>query len=104
MARASLRATLMAVYVSPEALYRMEWGVGPVDEHGRRMLGPEELAHALSFALFDTGPFDGGRGKGRWIGEALEQGELATKADVSEVQRCLDACSEFSNPRTESIQ
>ena len=79
--RASLRATLMALYVSPEALYRIEWGNGPIDEHGRRLLGPEELAHALSYALFDTGPFDG-RGKARWIAEALEHGELQTQAHV----------------------
>ena len=78
----SLRATLTAIYVCPEALYRMEWGLGPKDEHGRRMLNPEELANALSHALFDSGPHGGGRGPKKLIGEALNRGKLKSKADV----------------------
>lgn len=90
-ARTSLRAALTAIYVSPEALYRMEWGRGPADPHGRRMLSPEELAFALSYALFDTGPFDGGRTRARWIAEALDQGKLSTAGDVAAlVDRILD--------------
>lgn len=80
-AKASLRATLTAIYVCPEALYRMEWGQGAVDEHGRRMLSPDELAFALSYALFDTGPFQA-RGKAKAIAVALENDKLRTREDV----------------------
>ena len=59
--RGSLETVLTAIYLSPEAMYRTEWGLGPQDAHGRRSLAPEEIAYALSYALFDSGPYDGGR-------------------------------------------
>jgi len=34
----------------------MELGLGEVDEHGRRMLSPEEIAYAVGYALRDKGP------------------------------------------------
>ena len=54
----SLRATLTSIYLSPEAIYRMEWGLGKTDEHGRRMLSPKETAAALNHALFDLAPMN----------------------------------------------
>ncbi len=84
--RRSLKATLAAIYLSPETIYRMEWGLGPADEHGRRMLSPPEIAYALSYALFDTGPTEGGRrASEKAIAEAWRQGRLSTKADVARV-------------------
>lgn len=51
-----LRTMAMAVLLRPEAIYRMEVGLGETDEHGRRMLSPYELAYAIAYALTDTSP------------------------------------------------
>lgn len=92
--RESLKGALIAVYLSPEAIYRQEWGLGPEDEHGRRILSPEELAYALSFALFDEGPFGGvrkGEASPGMIGQALAEGKLKTPEDVERlVKQILD--------------
>ncbi|MFT5857424.1 MAG: hypothetical protein ACI8XO_004685 [Verrucomicrobiales bacterium] len=79
---ASLRSTLKAIYLSPEAIYRMEWGLGAEDEHGRRMLSPNEIAYALSYALYDEAPNGGSNGSGL-IGKALAEGKLSSKQDVA---------------------
>jgi hypothetical protein len=82
----SLKATLTAIYLSPEAIYRMEWGLGTTDAHGRRMLSQEETAYALSYALFDTGPKNGGRAEiEKLIAKALAAGRLQTQTDVASV-------------------
>ena len=86
--RESLKGALVAIYLSPEAIYRQEWGLGPEDEYGRRMLSPEELAFALSYALFDTGPLGGvkkGTASPGLIGQALAKGELNSREDVRRV-------------------
>ena len=42
-----LKTTLTAMFLS-EAIYRMEFGLGEVDQHGRRHLSPDEIArHCL---------------------------------------------------------
>jgi len=51
-----LQTTLQAVLLKPEAVYRMEIGLGPADEHGRHKLSRYELAFALARALNDKGP------------------------------------------------
>ena len=51
-----LKTMATAVLLRPEAIYRMEVGLGDNDEHGRRMLSPYELAYAISFALTDMPP------------------------------------------------
>ena len=51
-----LKTTIKAMFLSPQSIYRMEFGLGEVDEHGRRHLSPDELAHAIAFALTDRGP------------------------------------------------
>ncbi len=51
-----VRATLMAVLMMPEAVFRMELGQGEPDEHGRILLSPRELAYAISYALTDERP------------------------------------------------
>lgn len=81
----SLKTTLKAIYLSPETIYRMEWGLGPEDVHGRRLLSPSELAYALSYALYDTGPYTGGRNGAGLIGEAEKAGQLNTKEDVARI-------------------
>lgn len=51
-----LRAAMTAILLSPEAIYRMELGMGKKTSDGRRMLSAMELAFALSYALRDSGP------------------------------------------------
>ena len=51
-----LLATIKTMFLSPEAIYRTEFGLGQTDEHGRRHLSPVELAYAIAYALTDLGP------------------------------------------------
>ena len=53
----ALQAVLIYVAISPEFVYRMEMGLGEQDEHGRRMLSPHELVHAIHYALQNTPAF-----------------------------------------------
>jgi len=54
--RASLEVCLKAIALNPEAVYRMELGLGNKDDHGRTILSDNELAFAISFALTDDPP------------------------------------------------
>ncbi|MBC8291200.1 MAG: hypothetical protein H8E37_12880, partial [Planctomycetes bacterium] len=53
----ALQAVLIYVTISPEFVYRMEMGLGEVDEHGRRMLSPHELVYAVHYAFQNTPAF-----------------------------------------------
>jgi len=81
-----LKVAIMAIYLSPEAIYRMELGLGKEDEFGRRRLSSHELAYALSYALTDAPP-----GNNAVIKEALASNQLSTKADVERVVRRMVA-------------
>lgn len=81
-----LKVAIMAIYLSPEAIYRMELGLGKEDEFGRRMLSPQELAYAISYALTDAPPAGNSAVK-----DALASNKLATKADVEKVVRKMIA-------------
>jgi len=79
-----VRNLVMAVLLSPDALYRSERGAGEPDEFGRVMLAPRELAYAIAYALTDSRP-------DRELLKAAEEGNLATREDVStQVQRILN--------------
>ena len=78
------KTTIKAMFLSPESIYRMEFGLGEVDEHGRRHLSPDELAHAIAYALTDHRPDNH-----RFIRDALQKGELKTKEDVASLVRQL---------------
>ncbi|MGY8770431.1 MAG: DUF1588 domain-containing protein [Pirellulales bacterium] len=95
--RRSLKAVLTAIYLSPEAIYRMEWGLGETDIHGRRLLSPEETATALAYALFDAGPNQGGRAENeKVIAKALLAGQLNTQPDVAKVVREILATEQYN--------
>lgn len=79
-----LKTTITAMFLSPEAIYRMELGLGEMDEHGRRHLSPEELAYSLTYALTDEAPE-----RTKPIRIAYERGELKNKEDVARVVRQL---------------
>jgi hypothetical protein len=78
------KTTIKAMFLSPESIYRMEFGLGEVDEHGRRHLSPDELAHAIAYALTDHKPDNN-----RFIRDALQKGELKTKEEVVRLVRQL---------------
>ncbi|MDB4730272.1 DUF1588 domain-containing protein [bacterium] len=81
-----LRTTIKAMFLSAPSIYRMEFGLGEVDEHGRRHLSSDELANALAFALTDKAP-----DQNSFIREALQNNELKTKQDVVRlVQQLMD--------------
>ncbi|MBT6167194.1 MAG: DUF1588 domain-containing protein [Verrucomicrobia bacterium] len=77
-----VKTTIKAMFLSPESIYRMEFGMGEVDEYGRRHLSPEELAHAIAYALTDHRPDNH-----RLIREALQKDQLKTKGDVAQLTR-----------------
>ena len=78
-----LRQMLLSVLLESEFLYRLEFGSGPADRFGRKMLAPREGAYALSYALGDRGP-------DAKLLQVAEQGRLATREDYQrEVLRLL---------------
>ena len=77
-----LITTIKTMFLSPEAIYRMEFGLGKKDRHGRRHLSPREIAHTLSYALTDRGPEHTPALK-----KALAEGKLAEKEEVAKVIR-----------------
>ncbi len=85
------QATLVAIMLKPEAVYRMEIGLGEVDEHGRRRLAPEELAVSLSLALTDLGP-SSVMVHDQSLLDLARSGKLATLEQIREVvHHILDA-------------
>ncbi len=54
--RIGVKSTLATILMLPEAMYRFELARGDVDEHGRVMLAPREIAYAIAFALTDKAP------------------------------------------------
>ena len=78
-----LRQMLVAVLLESEFLYRLEFGAGEPDEHGRTVLAPREAAYAISYALGDRGPDPE-------LLAAAAGGRLADRADYRrEVARLL---------------
>ncbi len=88
-----LRVGLIAIAISPHAIYRSELGAGEKDEHGRQMLGAADLAFAISYALTDQKPDVA-------LLDAAQKGRLKTRADVArEVARIWDD-PKIDKPRT----
>jgi mono/diheme cytochrome c family protein len=78
-----LRQMLVAVLLESEFLYRLEFGDGPADIHGRKMLSPHEAAYAISYAIGDRGPDEE-------LLEAASSGKLNSREDYKrEVIRLL---------------
>ena len=51
-----MELTMTSILLMPEAIYRMELGLGKKMPDGRRMLNQAEVAYALGYALTDGGP------------------------------------------------
>jgi hypothetical protein len=81
-----LKISMLAIYLSTEAVFRMELGRGEPDEYGRRMLSPQEVALALAYAFGDAPPADV-----PILRDALENDLLANKNDIESVVRRIIA-------------
>lgn len=82
--REGMAVCLKAIALLPEAVYRMELGLGEEDEHGRRRMSGSELAFAISFALTDDPPT-------AELWSAAREGKLRTREGVrSQIERLLD--------------
>jgi hypothetical protein len=90
--RKGLVLGMAAVLMHPAAVFRLELGRGEPDQHGRVMLAPLELAHAISFGLTDRRPDD-------QLMQAVRDGRLASRKDARrEVLRVLDD-EQIAKPR-----
>jgi len=88
----ALRIALMAIMLQHESIYRIEIGLGPKDEFGRRRLSAVETAFSIAFALTDKRPDP-------ILMEAVKDGRLEDLQEVhSQVQRLLTN-KEISKPR-----
>lgn len=84
-----LRQMLVSVLLKSEFLYRLEFGAGEPDEHGRRKLSPREATYAIAYAISDRVPDD------RLV-NAASDGSLVSKEDYRrEVQRLLSDKTTF---------
>ena len=78
-----LRQMLVSVLLESEFLYRLEFGAGEPDGHGRKKLSSQEAANAIAYALGDNGPDP-------VLRQAAQDGKLSTKEDFQrEVKRLL---------------
>jgi hypothetical protein len=87
-----LRQMLVSVLLESEFLYRQEFGVGAVDQYGRRKLSSAEAARAIAYALGDRGPDSE-------LQQAADEGRLNSKDDYRrEVHRLLADETWFNGP------
>ena len=72
-----------SLILNTEFAYRHEFGAGPADKHGRRMMSPRDASYALAYALTDSSP-------DVELAKAAGEGRLETREDYSrEVRRML---------------
>lgn len=89
---AGLRQMLVTVLLESEFLYRLEFGAGKPDEHGRVPLAPREASFAIAYALGDRGP-------DATLLQAASAGRLTTREDYRrEVDRLLADQDYFRAP------
>ncbi len=98
----SLRSVFISMYVSSESIYRFELGSGQTDQWGRQRLEGRELAEALSYALFDNSPFQGGRTNASMIAKALDEGKLETREQIRQLLTRILEQEKFPPGRGES--
>lgn len=79
-----IKTTIRAMYLCSESIFRMELGLGPKDEHGRRQLSPDEIAYAIAYALTDSLPQQNGH-----LRDAIRFKKLASKHEIAAVVRAI---------------
>jgi len=94
-----IKTTIKAMYLCSESIYRMELGLGPKDEHGRRHLSPDEVAYALAYALTDSLPEQNGQ-----LRDAIRFKKLASKDDIAGVVRAILDDGMFPQKSRQSFQ
>ncbi|MBC8290297.1 MAG: DUF1588 domain-containing protein [Planctomycetes bacterium] len=81
--QAAIAKLIETLILSSELVYRNEFGQGPADEHGRRMMSPRDASYALAFAITDSSPDEE-------LVAAVKEGRLSTREDYRrEVIRML---------------
>ncbi|MFT5469550.1 MAG: hypothetical protein ACI8UO_004671 [Verrucomicrobiales bacterium] len=79
----AIQKLIQTFILSSEFAYRQEFGAGPADEYGRRMLSPRDASYAIAYALTDQSPDEE-------LVQAVESGKLKTREDYRrEVLRIL---------------
>ncbi|WP_197443047.1 DUF1588 domain-containing protein [Lignipirellula cremea] len=79
----AIEKLIQTLILNTEFVYRYEFGQGPADEHGRRLLSPRDMSYAIAYALTDSSP-------DAELAEAAATGRLNTRADYErEVRRLL---------------
>jgi mono/diheme cytochrome c family protein len=78
-----------SLILSSEVFYRSEFGQGPADKYGRRMMSPRDASYALAYALTDSRP-------DKELVAAVNNGKLSTKEDYRrEVIRMLNRRDQY---------
>jgi hypothetical protein len=79
----AVQKLIQTFILSSDFAYRQEFGSGPPDEFGRRMLSPRDASYAIAYALTDQSP-------DAELMQAAESGKLNTREDYKrEVLRIL---------------
>ena len=76
----ALQAVLIYVTLTPEFVYRMELGLGEPDQHGRRLLSPQELTYAIHYAFHNKPAFGV---------DEIETVDVYTKKSEAPIRRTL---------------
>lgn len=97
--KAGLKSTLTAINLTPEAIFRMELGLGAVLPDGRRMLSPDELYLALSLALDDAPIRAGKQDSENHLENLYSSGKLKTRDDIERAVRHLLENEQIKKPR-----
>lgn len=84
-----IKKLIQTVMLNTDFVYRSEFGVGEVDEHGRRMLSPHVASYAIAYALTDASP-------DKELAKAAAEGRLTTRSDYErEVRRMLSKRDQY---------
>ncbi len=79
----TIEKLIQTIILRSDFVYRDEFGAGPADEHGRKMLSPRDASYAISYALTDSSP-------DKQLADAASTGKLNTREDYRrEVLRML---------------
>jgi len=87
--QAAIEKLIQTLILQTEFVYRQEFGTGPADAHGRKMLSPRDASYALAYSLTDSSP-------DKQLVEAANSGKLNTREDYQrEVLRMLKSREQY---------
>lgn len=85
----TIEKLIQTLILRSDFVYRDEFGAGPADGHGRKMLSPRDASYAIAYALTDSSP-------DKQLAEAASTGKLNTREDYKrEVQRMLKSRDQY---------